>query len=44
MFSCKLNKLSRNREFLIVQGNFGKFIDVLRRKSDYLRVYLRNVS
>jgi len=24
-------KLSRNRKFLIVQGNFGKFIDVVRR-------------
>jgi len=24
-------KMSRNRKFLIVQGNFGKFIDVVRR-------------
>jgi hypothetical protein len=24
-------KLSRNRKFLIVQGNFGKFIDGVRR-------------
>jgi len=24
-------KLSRNRKFLTVQGNFGKFIDVVRR-------------
>ena len=27
-------KMSQNQKFLIVQGNFGKFIDVVRR--DYV--------
>ena len=32
VFSCKFSKkLSRNRKFLIAQGDFGKFIDVVRR-------------
>ena len=32
VFSYKFSKeLSRNRKFLIVQGNFGKFIAVVRK-------------
>jgi hypothetical protein len=29
-------KMSRNQKFLIVQGNFGKFIDVVRRNYVFL--------
>ena len=29
---------------MTVQGDFGKIIDVVRRKLCYLRVYLGNVS
>ncbi len=37
-------KLPRKRNFLTVQGDFGKIIDIVMRKLCCLRVYLGNVS
>ena len=44
VFSCKFSvKPARKRNFLTVQGDFGKIIDVVGRKLSCLRVYPGNV-
>jgi hypothetical protein len=39
----KSQKQPQKGKFLTVQGDFGKFIDAVRRKLCCLRVYLGNV-
>lgn len=44
VYSCKFSvKPARKRNFLTVQGDFGKIIDVVGRKLCFLSVYPGNV-